>query len=348
VGSCDKTDEVASILPTRFSVDIPESLSYGDISNARVDGNSLSGNLIYANLRLFIRIGEISAQTIEQIIHGIRKYGIDKPMELKFRSNWDNRFKFIKIEEMVFAEGRTWDYGLNAWDSQDSILAFQLYWNRHPIEGVAIMKVYDMNRQLGEFFRDWMYKTEYSEADVSFEKKMSISVTRPILQLDHKWAIDKLKMFAGKKGNEVHLYGNTNHPNIWLVDEDFSEGRNYAFVGKANIKYDIGVATISLPPSSVTTDVGLADVYSVYDVIKGEVESAYDIVIEPGGFLDQLYQVYFANTAAPGYFMKPIGFVSCGSVIPNHAGFTQEFINLSGLKPFVPSSVKDLTIPFNN
>jgi hypothetical protein len=345
--SCDKNEEVASILPARFSVTIPGSLSQGDISHARMDANSLDGNLVYANLRVFIKVGEISAQTIENIIQGIRRYGIDKPMEIKLRSHWDDRFKYIKVEEAVHAEGRVWDYGLNAWDSQDSILAFQLYWNRYPVEGIAIMKVYEMNRLVGEFFKDWMYKVEYSEADATFEKKMNVSITRPVNQMEHKWAINKLKMFAGKKGDDVHVSGNTFHPNLWLVDQDFPGGRNYAFIGKGNLKHDIGVAIISLPPSSVTTNVGLPDVYSIYNVVKSEIESAFDVIIEPGGFLEQLYQSYLSNTQAPGYFMKSVGFVSCGISIPKNIGFTPSFIDLSGLKPFAPAVVRDLDIKFN-
>jgi hypothetical protein len=343
--SCDKSDEVASILPARFSIDIPEALSYGDIQNARIDETTLSGDLIYANLRVFIRIGEVSAQTVETIIKGIRRHRIDKPVEIKFRSDWDNRIKFFKVEEKVSAEGKIWDYALNAWDSQDSILAFQLYWNTNPIEGVAIMKVFDMNRQLGEMFRDWMYKIEYSEANANFEKQMTVSVTRPTNSEDNKWLINNLKMFVGKKGDEVFLHGNTNHPNIWLVDQAFSGGRNYAFVGKANIKQNIGVATVSLPPSSVNSVTDLLENYSIYNVVKGEVETAFNVTL--GGIFDHLYQPYFVNTNAPGYFKRPEGFISSGSIVPNHVGFTSKFIDLSGLKPYLPLSVKELSIIFN-
>ena len=73
-----------SILPLSFAVDIPNSLSHESGKKSAPGIDTLKGNDVYEHLRFFIKMGEHSAEIVEDIISGIHLYRINQPMEVTF------------------------------------------------------------------------------------------------------------------------------------------------------------------------------------------------------------------------------------------------------------------------
>ncbi|MGD2034682.1 MAG: hypothetical protein PVF73_06490, partial [Bacteroidales bacterium] len=87
----DRQEEKMGILPERFKVDIPGSLtsniksaSLSQKSTAGTQRDTLNGNAIYAHLTNFIAIGEAGSDIVQDIIFAIAYYRINKPMTLSF------------------------------------------------------------------------------------------------------------------------------------------------------------------------------------------------------------------------------------------------------------------------
>lgn len=329
--------EPASIMPVAFKVDLNDAISSSDGVSKKTDsGDTISGNDIYKSIRFFIRVGESSAETVESLMFAVAKHKINKPMDIMFLGD-DGRQKHLVVTENVIYENVTYQYKLNIEDSNTT--ALQLFWNTKPVKGVAIMSIYNINRKEDITLKNAFYKVEYSEAEANYDARMIVSISNlPLNPLDNG-SINNLKLFVGKKGDIIDIYGNSNHPNIKLVDENFTGGRNYAFVAHGNKKLNIGVAMVALPPSSIASTSDMFTKYSVDSVFRAEVKikfpSATDEIIDP----------YLKNTKPPGYFTSA-GFVSSGTNIPSSDGFTSDFIDLSGLTPFIPNEIKNLSIKF--
>ena len=145
-------------------------------------------------------------------------------------------------------------------------------------------------------------------------------------------------MFAGKKGDVVDVYGNTNHPNAILFSGNV--GFNWAFVASGNDVTDIGVAEVGLPPSDLDEsdrDVLLKD-YSIKNVFTTEINSVWP------GIDPDLLAAYLTNTAAPGYFDNKNGFIS-GGVSPG-AEWDVLTNRLTALSPYNPKSTSELVVTF--
>lgn len=347
IGSCKKEEEdnkdtnPESILPQNIVVDIPSSISSsqsgksGKVYKTAVD--TLSGEEIYESLRFFIAVGEQSAEIVNAIISAIKQYNIDKPMTITYTSNDDGRSKTLVVAENQSYDGVTWQYGLTITD-QDSADAMKVFWNKSPKKGVAIMSPYDINRTEDPSLAGVLYKIEYSEAgELGYNKHMIVSITDyPVQDI---FGIDNLKMFVGKNGDFIDVYGNSNHPNIILADTTFTGGRNYAFVARGHDVDNVGLAIVALPPSSVNTTTDILDTYSIINVITEELNNA--------GITDtNAINAYLSNAEAPGYFIAPNGFVSSGSNVPSHIAFTSTFVDLSALNPYIPNDIKNLIISF--
>ena len=59
--------------------------------------------------------------------------------------------------------------------------------------------------------------------------------------------MDGMKMFVGKKGDQVDVYGNSSHPNAKFLTEKV--GYNWAFVASGSASEDIAVVELGLPLS---------------------------------------------------------------------------------------------------
>lgn len=348
--SCSE-DEVSSEIkiPENFTVAIPSAISNGSTNglSARTSGDgdgTIEGDEIYSALPYFIRLGESSAEIIEFTLliavvleeANIRSY--------TFEDEEDGREKRIDLEENVIRGGVNYEFEMTMVDIESGEEALQLLWNTaNGIEGVGILRPYNINRLENINHPDAYYQIEYSENDPNYEATMLVSLAgvnldedgNGTIDEDEKGNIDNLKMFVGKNGDIVEVMGNSNHPELTIIDPDFTGGRNYAFVGRGNETENIGVVELALPPSSVSTDDVLDD-YSVRLVLEEEI----DAVIE----LDQTtVDAILEEAGSPAYF-NASGFISAGADRPD--GFTTEFSNLEGMKPFVPSQIRDLEIGF--
>lgn len=328
--------EDSSILPPSFKIDIPDAISY-ESNLQKASQDTVTGGLVYGNIRLFIHVGESSADLVNGIIAAIKKYDIDEPMKITYTSEDDGRVKKLVVKENVEAAGAVWRYEMRITDG-DSLLAFQLLWNVSPIKGIAVLYPKYLDKSNNDFASGMMYKVEYNEADEYYDKTMTVSISGlPALGV---YGLNNMKMFVGKKGSSIDISGNSNHPYMILFDRSFQGGRNYAFRARVNETLNIGVAELALPPSSINTNDGLFIDFSVNRVLKNELNT-----VMPG--LDSnLVNLYLANTKAPAFFTKNEGFVGAGTPPQNIGGYTDSFINLSTLSPYVPLDIKKLNVEF--
>lgn len=338
--ACSSDDEVASSIdiPSQFSVDIPQAISdnAGGLSG-RISGDGdgvIEGDEIYESLRHFIKIGEGSAEIVEFTLLVAVALEVQNIRSFTFESEDDNREKRIDLVEGVTRGGVAYDYEMTMIDVADNELALQLLWNTDPVEGVAILKPYNINRNEDRDEPDALVKIEYSEDDATYDATMTVSIVgiTPVENGD----IDNMKMFVGKKGDIVEVMGNSNHPNIEIIDTDFTGGRNYAFVGRGDESTDLGVVKLALPPSSTTTDDVLED-FSVYAVLQAEINAVAN--------LDQsIIDAILAEAHSPAYFNND-GFITSGED-NKPASFDAAFVDLSGMNPFVPNDIQNLDFDF--
>lgn len=327
-------EENNSIMPQNFKVEMSTSIS--NDGSEKTTGDTISGEDIYKNLRFFIRIGESSAEVVETLMKAIAVHGINKPMDITFTGD-DGRIKHLVVTENVTYENINYKYKLNVEDSGKK--ALQLFWDNIPVKGVAIMSIYDMNRNENPALDGVLYKVEYSETEANYDARMIVSIHNLPVNTGDPGSMDNLKMFVGKKGDIIDVYGNSNHPNIKLIDSSYTGGRNYAFVARANNLLNIAVAKVALPPSSVTNTQDLFTTYSVDSVIRSEVKTMWP------NAPDSVIDGYLINTKPPGYFTTA-GFIGSGSTVPAINGFTTEFVDLSQLSPYIPNDIKTLVVSF--
>ena len=353
--SCENNADVKpqeDILPAKFSVDIPSSISNKNLAAGgrlagRVNEDSIDGNDIYKNLGTFIAVGKEASKLVETFIEGIRKHHIDRVLSLTYIGDDDNRTKNLVVVSKSTFEGKTWDYQLTITDADsenqvDGGKALQIFWNKlSAIEGIAIIKPYNCDRIKNTNAKDAVFRIDYSEtSDLGYDAQMEVLISGlPLASpLSDPFSISTLKMFVGKKGDVVDVFGNSNHPNAKLFSENV--GFNWAFVASGNETKDTGVAEVGLPPSKLnSTDrkVLLKD-YSIKAVFTSGIKSIW-----PG--IDQtLLDKYLANTAAPGYFSKAKGFLS-GGVSPG-AEWNVLAARLESLKPYNPKEIGELVVTF--
>lgn len=347
--SCENNDPVVmpeeSILPENFSIDIPDALSRQGVENARVAVDTLDGNVIYMHLTNFIHVGEEAAEIVEDIIKSIVLYGINKPMSFSFEGEDDGRTKNLDVIKTSFFDGEEWEFELNITDAasegnEDGGKAIQIFWNRRPIKGIAILKPYNIDRDDHMDAEDAIFSIVYSEAgDHGYDAHMIIEAANLPLEepLDNPYSVSSMKMFVGKKGDVIDVYGNTNHPNAILFGANV--GFNWAFVAAGDHKKDIGVAEVGLPSSNLDepSRAVLLEEYSIKNVFTNEIYYLWPN-INP-----DVVNAYLHNTEAPGFFSKH-GFVQGGtSPGPEYDLLEARLPNLS---PYNPKEITNLFIDF--
>ncbi len=335
-----------SILPDKFSVDIPGALSEDASALKSMDIDTLKGNDIYQHLRFFIHVGEGAADIVEGIIWSIRIYDIDRVKTLTYQSEEDDRIKNLVVVAMPEFEDRTWDYGLTITDAAsevnpDSGKAVQIFWNENPREGVAILKPYNINRKDDSLLGEAMFRIDYSEAgEMGYDAHMIVSIADlpavdPLLQ---PFAMDGMKMFVGKKGDYIDVYGNSSHPNAKLLTS--ATGYNWAFVASGETEEDIACAEVGLPLSTLDAEGRqvLLEEHSIRNVFTNEVLTVWPNASQ------ELIDAWLANTEAPGYFDKN-GFVQ-GGTAPDDS-YNNVADRILGLSPYNPKTIANLRILFN-
>ncbi len=324
-------------IPDQFTIDIPEPISSNTGSpSGRTTGDGdgiVEGNEIYESLRGFIHIGDQSAQILKFTLVVAAALETSNVSSITFSSDDDNREKRLDLTENVTRGGVTYAYEMTMFDVADNEQALQLLWNTAPTEGLGILRPFYVDRSRDDD-EDAYIRIDYSEDHPDYEATMTVTISgvEPVENGD----IDNLKMFVGKNGDIVEVMGNSNHPDIVILDDNFTGGRNYAFVGRGDDAADLGVVNLALPPSSITTDDVLTD-YSVFTVLEDEIQSA--------GLTDQtIIDAILVNAHSPAYFNNS-GFITSGTD-NKPASFSDSFVDLSGMSPFVPNDIKNLSIGF--
>jgi len=335
-----------SILPDQLTVEIPAALSQ-DVSvkkSAAVD--TLKGGEIYRHLRFFIHSGEHSARLVRHIIFAIRRYNIDQVKTVTFESEDDGRIKNLVVVESPEFDGRTWEYGLTITDAEsegeaDGGKAMQIFWNKNPKEGITLIKPYNLDRTNERKMAQAMFRIDYSGAgELGYDRHMIVSIAdMPAIDpLLAPFAMDGMKMFVGKKGDYVDVFGNSNHPNAKFLTEKV--GYNWAFAASGSDSEDIAVAEVGLPLSTVDAEGRevLLEENSVYNVLYNEVKTVWPHASE------EILNAWLTNTEAPGYFDKH-GFIQGGESPGDE--FLPLVDRIMVLSPYNPKSIANLEIVFN-
>jgi hypothetical protein len=342
--SCEEgPDPQAELLPERFSVDIPTAISAG-ASSGRVKADTLNGNAIYLNLATFIAVGGGSAKVVEGIIQGIRKYALDRVETATFTSDEDSRKKNLVVTKDVSFEGATWQYMLIVTDADsegnaDGGKAVQVYWNHGtPIHGVAMIKPYNADRTHNGGIKDAVFRINYDEVtDDGYDAQMEVLISGLPTPIGETFAINNLRMFVGKKGDVVDVFGNSNHPRAAFFTG--ATGFDWAFVASGNDAQDIAVAEVGLPPSTLDNSIRttLLKDYSIQNVLTAQVQTAFPFL--PATVIAN----YLKNTAAPGYFGSA-GFIA-GGKSPG-ASYDLLTLRLETMSPYSPKSISELQVRF--
>ncbi|MFP4470695.1 MAG: hypothetical protein ACLFPE_08430 [Bacteroidales bacterium] len=348
--SCKKDDvqptpQQENIMPERFGVDIPGALSAQSMyKDANVD--TLQGNDIYSHLRTFIFLGENAAETIGEIILTIAWFNLSQPVTFTYTGNDDGRLKQVVIIEDATFEGTQWEYKMTITDIGDSgdeneSTAMQIFWNKSPIEGVAMLNPYNIDRTTDPKYQETMMRLDYSETGkMGYTRQMVVAVDEWPLEdpLVNPFSISTLKMFVGKEGDLVSIYGNSEHPNATFFTGE--TGFDWAFVGSAKDSENIGVAEVGLPSNTLNS----SDRYEL--LVENSIKNV---------FTEQIYNVwpwidttsvqsFLYNTEAPGFFAQG-GFVQGGTAPGPQYNDLVDLIN--GLTPYNPAEIHDLSIDFD-
>ena len=84
---------------------------------------------------------------------------------------------------------------------------------------------------------------------------------------------------------------------------------------------------------------------SVDQVLSDEIDIVYPNVDQ--ATLTSIKNIFLANATGPAYFTGEQGFVSNAGNIPDDEGFTQDFMNMTGLSPWAPFEINQMTITFS-
>ena len=345
--SCHKDQGTKNTMPSRLSIDIPDNLSNATANRSVEQGLQMDAADTYENIREFVAVAESAADLVDAIASSLQEHKIDRVMEFSFTGD-DNRDKKLTVEENKYLDNKAWGLKLTIVDKELNDTAIQVYWNKGQMAGVAILQPYHMNRQESDV--NAIYKIDYSELESAYQARMIVELI--ISAQEGTWSMNKMKLFAGRNGDDFVLYGNSNHPNASETFFSYDQGASYAFIAKSNVAQDIAVAEIALAPAQMLSVDSLLKAYSIENVLKREVirQMHDDGHVDTTNFSAQDWDYYYAlleeeiiNMGAPAYFDSK-GFIAAGDTILE--GFTTEFKNMEGLNPFAPSLVKDLNIRF--
>jgi hypothetical protein len=348
--SCEKNEldtisDPDNIIPERFKIDIPSSIS-SNVRTKSANIDTLKGNDVYEHLRNFIRIGEHAADVVNDIMGVIKKYNLSQPLQFSFTSDDDERPKYVSIVENAAFEGQTWEYKMTITDegtdtAVSNSIALQVFWNKKPIRGIAILNPYNIDRRTDATYAEVMYRVDYSEAgELAFERHMIVALTGfplgdPVIE---PYSVSNLKMFVGKNGDVISVYGNSEHPNARFITDE--TGFNWAFTAASKESENISVAEVGLPPIKLDTDnryVLLVD-HSIKKVFQNQILSQWP------WFPQEVLNTYLYNLQAPGFFDKN-GFVQGGKTPSSNYNALLNIV--AGLTPYNPKTINQLNIVFD-
>jgi len=335
-----------SILPEQLTVDIPAALSQDVSAKKSAAVDTLKGGEIYRHLTFFIHSGAHSARLVKHVIFAIKRYNIDQVKSVVYESEDDGRIKNLVVYENPEFDGRVWDYGLTITDAEsegneDGGIGMQIFWNQRPKEGVTLIKPFNLDQTNERHIANSMFSIDYSGAgELGYDHHMIVSIAdMPAIDpLLAPFAMDGMKMFVGKKGDYVDVYGNSSHPNAKFLTEKV--GYNWAFAACGSTTEDIAVAEVGLPLSTVDSDLRevILEENSVYNVLYNEVKTVWPHAS------DEILNAWLTNTEAPGFFNED-GFIQGGEAPGDE--FLPLVERILGLSPYNPNSIANLEINFN-
>jgi len=333
------------ILPDQLTVDIPASLSQDIPVKKSATIEPLKGEEIYRHLRFFIHSGAHSARLVKHIIISIRRYNIDQVKLVTYESEDDGRIKNLVVVEGPEFDGRIWEYGLTITDAEsegneDGGKAMQIFWNTRPKEGITLIKPYNLDRTNDHRWTEAMFRIDYSGAgELGYDHHMIVSIAdMPAIDpLLAPFAMDGMRMFVGKKGDVVDVFGNSSHPNAKFLTEKV--GYNWAFVASGSDTEDIAVAEVGLPLSTVDSEDRevLLEEYSIYNVLYTEVKTVWPDASE------EILNEWLVNTEAPGFFNVE-GFIQGGEAPGDE--FLHLVRRIGVLSPYNPKIIASMEIHF--
>lgn len=334
--------EVESILPDELTVEIPAALSAdASMYKSALAVDTLKGREIYGHLRFFIHTGDHAGRMTRAVIHMLKAYKIDQVISLTYVSEDDGRVKNLVVVEAPDFEGRTWEYGLTITDAEDGGIGMQIFWNhRFPAEGITLINPYNLDHSNDTRWAEAMYRIDYSGAgERGYDRYMIVSIAGlpDIDPLLAPFSMDGMKMFVGKKGDHVDVFGNSSHPNAKFLTEKV--GYNWAFVASGSDSEDIGVVELGLPLSEVDSDSRevLLERNSIYNVLYNEVKTIWPHAS------DEILNAWLTNTEAPGFFNRH-GFIQGGEA-PSDS-YLPLVRRIGELTPYNPAEIASLEINF--
>ncbi len=346
----ENNSNTGDIVPSSFKIDIPNSISDASSKKSTAE-DTLSGGETYEHLRTFIHIGESAADLVQELILAIGKHELNKAMEFTFTSDDDAREKNVSIIENTTFESSEWEYQLTMTDvdsesNADGGFGLQMFWNTDPVDGIAIISPKNLNFNETGNWAQALFRVDYSEAGkMNYEKHMIVSITNLIIgdASTEPYAMQTLKMFVGKNGDIIDVYGNSNHPKASFWEQE-DTGFNWAFVASGNDVLDIATAEVGLPMSTLnsTSRTEILKTYSIYNVFTKYISDWY---FADTGLLipEDILEDYLQNTKAPGYFNSE-GFIQA-EIAPSDQ-YTVLTENISSLTPYNPNDISNLTISF--
>jgi hypothetical protein len=343
-----------NIVPVNFKVAIPSALNTPDTANSvgtfsslaqvksSVNSDSINGFMVYQHLRVYIAVGDSASSVIQKMMQTISKFNITKPMQLTFQGQRDNRPKLLVETDNVYFES-TWQHSIIITDIIDTAVAMKIYWNLNPVKGIAILRPYEIDKKGKNLnMPNARYRIDYSEAgENGYNAQMTISISGLAINMNNSYSINNLKIFVGRQGDIIDVYGNTNHPLAKLLLKNYTEGFNWAFAASCDRIKNIAVAEIGLPPSDsdFTSREDILVKHSIKNVLTQELKTLYPNIA------DTVISRLLVNTNAPGFFNSIVGFVQCGSV-PN-SDYSDIQSRILKLTPFDPAAINSLSITFN-
>lgn len=333
IASCKKKEENPPVekkaVPTRFNVEIPESISSAELQKSINSMDTLSGTEIYKHMRRMVNIADRAGIAMRDILFLMKDFTISQSKVDLFQGS-DGRNKSILVLTDYSYEGTQWEYFLNMTDNGNK--ALQLFWNTNPLKGIAIFKSSELNHSVTQNPNS-IIKIVYNDTDSYYDRTMEVSICG-LDTINTNYA-QKVKLFVGKKDNMVDVYGNSYNPKAKFAG-NLQSSINWAFVAQANATLNIAKADICLPPCDFTTNTTILQSYSIANVLTYAISSA-------GITNQQVQQQIMTNSQSPGYY-DSTGFVSCGTNIPSVA---HSSLNISGLKPYTPMDIYYMDLQFH-
>lgn len=347
--SCSKNETEdpvqQNIVPEKFTIDIPNSISsLSYYKDSKVD--TLQGNDIYEHLRTFIFVGEFAADMVGDIMLAIYKYNLSQPMTFTFTSESDGRLKQVVIVENAVFEDHTWQYKMTITDmgtsiSQEESTAMQVFWDKSPVKGIALLSPYNIDRNTDPKFISTMYRLDYSEVSESgYTNHMIVTIDGLPMEdpITNPYSMSTMKMFVGKNGDVVSVYGNSEHPNAKFFNGD--SGFDWAFSAAGKNSTDIGVAEVGLPSNTLNS----SDRNTL--LVENSIKNVFtQQIYEVWPSIDSItVQSYLYNTEAPGFFDHN-GFIQGGTAPSPEYNALLSIIE--DLTPYNPWIINQLEIKFD-